>query len=222
MSHLPFRFLLLWLPAIAAASPTLSKDDLEAWFNGKDATEVNEGVLRFLTAAPSKPVHHHQNRIRITAESLGTGWTDLSQCHDNLDKVQRAQITFREGYIRDLRVVESRSIGQAWVEGPSIQLRNVDAGARLCLEAGTRALRDMGSGFFTLFNGPYMRKFLDGYYPMKVSLQLEYPASLLQLIDISPAEQPGFEVRQEPGLVTIETVFEGELRTLVQFERKSP
>ncbi len=208
------------IPAVAAADPGMNPRELDAWFNSKSTAEVNEGNLSFLIELPAKPIHHHQNQIRITPDSLATGWTDLMQCHDNLDSVPRAQITFREGYVRELRVVESRSIAEAWVQGPTIQLRNVSPNARLCLEAQTRALKNTGEGYFSLFNGPYMRKFLDGYYPMRVSLRLEYPASLLQLIDISPAEQPGFTIQQEAGQVMIDTVFEGELRTTIQFERK--
>lgn len=209
------------LPASAWAAPVppMNAQELEAWFNGKSAAEVNEGELTFLTTPPGKPVHHHQNRIRITEDSLAGGWTELEQCHDNLDAVPRAQITFREGYIRNLRVLESRAIDEAWVEGPSVQMRNVKPGARLCLAAQTRALKNAGGGYYTLHNGPYMRKFLDGYYPMHVSLKLEYPPKLLQIIDISPPEQDGFRISQKAGQLNIDTLFEGELRTQVQFER---
>lgn len=202
-----------------AASPPMSAQELDAWFNGNGASEVNEGVLTFLSTPPAKPAHHHQNRIRITLDSLASGWTELVQCHDHLDAVPRTQITFHEGFVRDLRVVEARAIDEAWVQGSSIQLRGVSPGARLCLAAQTRALKDSGNGYYTLNNGPYMRKFLDGYYPMQVSLRLEYPAGLLQVVDVSPAEQQGFFVNQQSGLVSIETLFEGELRTQVQFER---
>jgi hypothetical protein len=209
------------LPILAvAAQPTMTPQEQEAWFDSKSAAEVNEGTLSLLPVPPAKPVHHHQNRIAIHAESLATGWTELAQCHDNLDRVPRAQITFREGYIKDLRVTESQRIGQAWVDGSTIQLREVASGARLCIGAKTRALKDMGAGYFNLFNGPYMRKFLDGYYPMRVSLTIEYPGELLQLIDVAPAAQPGFNLQLETGRISIDTVFEGELRTLIQFERR--
>lgn len=197
----------------------MTAQELDAWFSGKSASEVNEGELTFLSMPPGKPVHHHRNRIRITEESLASGWTELEQCHDNLDAVPRAQITFREGYIRNLRVLETHAIEEAWVEGPSVQLRGVQPGAHLCLAAQTRALNDSGNGYFTLNNGPYMRKFLDGYYPMQVSLRLEYPAKLLQIIDISPMAQEGFDITEKAGIVDIDTLFEGELRTQVQFER---
>lgn len=205
--------------AWAASPPPMTAQELDAWFNGKSIAEVNEGELNFLTVPPAKPVHHHQNRIRITEESLVSGWTELEQCHDHLDAVPRAQIIFREGYIRNLRVLETRAIGEAWVERASVELRDIRPGARLCLAAQTRALNDSGNGYFTLNNGPYMRKFLDGYYPMHVSLRLEYPAKLLQIIDISPPAQAGFEVTEKAGILNIDTLFEGELRTQVQFER---
>ena len=189
-------------------------------FGMESAHNVNEGVLHFLEKPPAKPVHHHQNQIRIDDSSLRSGWGKLSQCHEHLDPVPRAQITFREGFVRDLKVTSSARIKRAWVEGSSVQLVNVEPGARLCLSAQTRALRDMGNGYFTLCNGPYMRKFLDGYYPMRVSIRLEYPPDTLPILDISPAEQKGFSVSHAPGRVTIDGVFEGELYTLVQFERR--
>ncbi|MCU0810753.1 MAG: hypothetical protein MUE59_06910 [Thiobacillaceae bacterium] len=189
-------------------------------FDLRSAHDVNEGTLNFLAAPPATPFHHHQNRILITPESLASGWVRLDQCHDSLDKVGRAQITFREGFIRDLKVVSSEHIESAWVEGPSVQLRNVATGARLCLSAETRALRNGGSGFYMLHNGPYMRKFLDGYYPMRVSIDVAYPEALLALVDITPAAQPGLKVIEAPGAISVDAVFEGELRTLIQFQQK--
>lgn len=192
----------------------------DEFFDLRGAGDVNEGTLNFLAEPPATPYHHHQNRIRLTAESLTTGWVRLEQCHDNLDRVGRAQITFREGYIRDLRVESSSHIESAWIEGPSVQLRNVAEGAHLCLSAETRALRNAGGGFYMLHNGPYMRKFLDGYYPMRVSIDVAYPEALLALVDITPAVQPGLKVGEAPGAISVDALFEGELRTLIQFQRK--
>lgn len=186
----------------------------------ESADAVNEGELRFLETPPAKPFHHHQNRIRIDADSLASGWVGLYQCHDRLDAVPLLQITFREGYVRDLKVDLARGIGHAWVEGASVQLRNVEPGARLCLSAQTRALRNTGNGYFSLFSGPYMRKFLDGYYPMRVTLEVDYPAESLQLIDVSPAPQAGLSFDERPGNIRLDALFEGELRLLLQFERR--
>jgi len=185
----------------------------------ESATDVNEGPLHFLSSLPAKPVHHHQNHIRIEPDSLASGWVSLSQCHDHLDAVPSAQITFREGFVRDLRVDVFSHIRDAWIEGSSVQLRQVEPGARLCLSAQIRALRNIGNGYFNLINGPYMRKFLDGYYPMRVTLTVDYPAQALTLLDVSPSVQPGLLIVEQPGAIRVEAVFEGELQTMIQFER---
>jgi len=205
----------LLLPVALCASLAQAATDLTF----ESAADVNEGSLHFLQTPPAKPIHHHQNTIRIDADSLDTGWVHLSQCHDNLDAVPRAQITFREGFVRDLKVDSSSHIESAWIEGASVQLVNVEPGARLCLSVQTRALRHTGNGYFNLYSGPYMRKFLDGYYPMRVTLEIEYPPQLLKLIDISPSEQPGFKHQESAGTIRLDAVFEGVLLTLIQFEK---
>jgi hypothetical protein len=200
----------------AALSVSLARAASELDFESADA--VNEGPLHFLETPPAKPVHHHQNQIRIDSDSLRSGWVGLSQCHDHLDAVPRTQITFREGFVRDLKIDIAHGIEQAWIEGASVQLRNVEPGARLCLSAQTRALRNAGKGYFSLSNGPYMRKFLDGYYPMRVTLAIDYPAQALKLIDVSPHPQAGLTLVEQPGRIQLDAVFEGELQMLIQFE----
>ena len=186
----------------------------------ESAHNVNEGVLTFLETPPAKSVHHHHNQIRIDNSSLDSGWVSLYQCHTHLDPVPRAQITFREGYVRDLRVVSATHIKQAWIEGASVQLVNIEPEAQLCLSAQTRALRNTGNGFYSLTNGPYMRKFLDGYYPMRVTLEIDFPAQTLEVIDISPPAQPGLKLDTRKGAIRMDAVFEGELQTLIQFEKR--
>jgi hypothetical protein len=207
--------LTLMLPVALTAGSTVAATDLSF----ESAALVNEGSLHFLETAPAKPVHHHQNRIVIDANSLESGWVSLSQCHDHLDAVPLAQITFREGFVRNLRVDSAVRIEEARIEGASVQLRNVEPGATLCLSAQTRAFHDTGNGYYNLTNGPYMRKFLDGYYPMQVTLDIRYPAELLKLIDVTPPSQPGFALDERPGLIRVYTTFEGELQTLIQFEK---
>lgn len=212
-------FCRLWRGLALPAALSVSLAHAAADLTFESAEDVNEGSLHFLETIPDKPLHHHQNRIRIDSDSLSSGWVSLSQCHDNLDPVPRAQITFREGFVRDLRVDTFTHIEDAWIEGASVQLRNVERGARLCLSAQTRALRNNGNGYFNLLNGPYMRKFLDGYYPMRVSLEVDFPAQLLTLIDIEPSAQPGLKLDERPGTIRMDAVFEGALITLIQFER---
>jgi len=210
-----FSLLPLLLSVALSAGPVNAATDLSF----ESAALVNEGSLHFLETAPTKPVHHHQNQIVIDRDSLDSGWVSLTQCHDHLDAVPLAQITFREGFIRNLKVDSAVRIEEAWIEGASVQLRNVEPGAKLCLSAQTRAFRDTGNGYYNLTNGPYMRKFLDGYYPMQVTLEIRYPAELLNLIDVTPPAQPGFALVERPGFIRVDTLFEGELQTLIQFEK---
>jgi hypothetical protein len=101
-----------------------------------------------------------------------------------------------------------------------VQLQDVGKQAHVCLQASTRALRLQEDGSFALVNGPYMRKFLDGYYPMRVSMRVEYPPDLLQVAGITPSAQSGFAVRQKKGTLDFDAMFEGELRTTIQFETR--
>lgn len=217
------RVQLLVMAAVVFASAAQAAEEFSfEQIDRESAALVNEGPLNFLVKTPAKAVHHHQNHVRILPHSLTDGWVELNQCHENLDAVPSTQITFREGYVRDLKVVSATLIEQAWIEGPSVQLENIKPGARLCLSALTRALRNTGNGYFNLTSGPYMRKFLDGYYPMRVSLSVDYPPKLLKLIDVSPPHQAGLQLAEQPGRIDMDATFEGELTLLIQFDRSSP
>jgi hypothetical protein len=188
----------------------------------KSIADVNEGELKFLATPTDKPVHHHQNRITIDADSLETGWVHLEQCHINLDAVPSSQVVFREGYVRGLEVQRAENIGRAWVEGASVQLENVAANALLCIKADTRALSAREGNSFFLRNGPYHRRFLDGYYPMRVSLSVHLNTPRLRFAASTPRPQPGFQVTPSATGVDIDTLFEGRLRTEIRFDLVPP
>ena len=46
--------------------------------------------------------------------TISIGWVQLTQCHDNLDAVPRAQITFREGFVRDLKLATTARVSMAF------------------------------------------------------------------------------------------------------------
>lgn len=206
-------FLLLLLPVVAAAASS----EEELFFKG--VADVNEGQLRFLAQAPAKPVHHHLNRIFISEDSLATGWVRLEQCHRNLDPVPSMQVVYNKDRIRHLAVLQSEKIGKAWVHDNTVQLEQVAPAALLCIRAETRALQDDGGGIFSLANGPYMRRFLDGYYPMRVSMDVNLETDRIRYLDISPAPQAGFDFQQHGARLGYEALFEGELRTVIRFQR---
>jgi len=212
------------LPAlfvIVTLTPTicLSENPEEKWWESQPeekALDVNSGELEFLAPPPADPVHHHQNRITIGRLSLSDGWIGLKQCHKNLDPVPRTEIVFRKGGIRNLRITAAENISRAEVQGPTVQLWDVEKGARLCLEAESRALfrRD---GAYILRNGPYMRRFFDGYYPMHVTLSVRWPEKLVGLQSVSPAPRPGLEVDTGKGRAKLEVWFRGRLITELGF-----
>lgn len=199
-------------------APVQAADD--DWFfdDAQSRTDqVNEGQLRFLAEPPERAVHHHHNVLTIDAGSLEDGWVAMRQCHRNLDAVPRAQIVFRPGHIRNLAVTESEAIGNAWVEESSVQLEQVRPGARLCLDAESLVLRVNEDGSVSVRNGPFMRRFLDGYYPMQVSMDVSYPCDDLALETVSPTAQEGFEVSRDGCQVELDAWFEGELYTEIRF-----
>lgn len=214
--------LLLAAGPLMAQQPT--SEELERWFEsdellppGDSAADVNEGQLVFLNQPPGKPVHHHYNKLVINQLSLTTGWVRLEQCHDNMDQFSRVQVMFKKGRIRDLVITRADHIGESWVEDNSVQLRDVQAGARLCVSGWTRALESHENGRFSMHNGPFMRKFLDGYYPMRVSMDIDYSGTGLQLVSVSPEQQNGFEVSQRAEGVSFDAWFEGRLNTELMF-----
>jgi hypothetical protein len=179
---------------------------------------INDGELNFLDRAPEKPVHHHHNSFVIKQSSIDTGWINLDQCHENLDKIQRVQIVYNADRIRGLRITEQRNIGEARVEGHTVQLTDVKDNARVCINAESRALAIDEDGTYILQNGPFMRKFLDGYFPMRVTIDIQLPDNL-RYIDIEPSEQEGFKVISKKDRLQLDTWFEGRLVTKIKFRR---
>lgn len=207
--------LVVWLcnPLFAA------EEDDDSWWKDQPlerALAVNEGELVFLDQPPGKPVHHHANRVSITQASLQNGWAHLEQCHENLDAVPELQIVFNPERVRKLVIRKVRNVGQAFVEGASIQLRNVEHGALVCLSAETQSLRILGAGVYELRSGPFMRRFLDGYYPIHVTFEIEYPDDI-DLLIASPEQQPGVALEVSPQRILLDTWFEGRLTTSFVF-----
>jgi len=225
-----FRVIPLLVLGLLVGSPLPAGEpgaaELERWLESDEllppsasTADVNEGELVFLVKPPRRAVHYHQNRLVISAASLRDGWVRLAQCHSNLDRVPLAQILYNRDRVRGLVITVSEHIGRSRVEGHTVQLEDIGPRARLCVSAWTRALQRRDDGSYLLRNGPFMRRFLDGYYPMRVSLQVDYAASGLRLVDMRPARQPGFEVRDGDGRLSFDAWFEGRLQTEFVFRR---
>jgi len=177
--------------------------------------EVNEGALSFLRQRPDGRLHHHANRVTIAEQSLQDGWVTLQQCHEGLDPVPRLQIVYHPERVRQLRVTAQRNVQRAEVVGARVELSDVGRDARICISARSLALVATDDGGFVLRNGPFMRRFLDGFYPMRVSMKVRWPNGVLRLGAVQPAVQPGFRVTERLDGVDFEALFEGRLSTRI-------
>lgn len=215
----------LLLSASVAGLALAAPDPEHDWFFDdfeERIAEVSDGELEFLPTPPTEPVHHHQNTLILDETSLEDGWARLVQCHYHLDAVPRAEVIFRKGSLRKLIITDASNIGRAWVEGPTVQLEDVDHGARLCLRAESRVLSHNEDGSYSVRNGPYMRRFLDGYYPMRVSVEVRYPCNQLMLASLSPPAQEGFRITQDACRVYLDAWFQGRLKTELRFVQRTP
>ena len=221
--HLLVSMVILLLVSIFATSVARSQTDKnwETYWPDDDTDKIidaiNEGELNFLDKPPDKPVYHSQNTFIVLKSSIETGWIKLVQCHENLDKFPRVQIVYNRDRIRHLRITQQKNIGRAWVEDNTVQLTDVKSNARLCVQAESQALIAQKDGTFILQNGPFMRKFLDGYFPMRVSIDIKFPTNL-SFIAIEPVEQKGFRVIQGKQSLHLDAWFEGRLVTRIRFK----
>lgn len=220
-----FLFSLLFLLAnIGVKANDISPEELERWFNSDDSAppvpikSVNEGTLAFLSTPPKDKLHHHHNSVTILPNSLQDGWVRVKQCHSNLDQVGATQVVFKAERVKDLKVLEYKNIGRAWVEGPTVQMTDIGAKATICLQAKTRALYIKDDGSYCLRNGPFMRRFLDGYFPIRVSMDIIFKGTGLKLVGSLPKQQKGFSIWQKQNRLGFDTIFEGRLRTEFSFE----
>ena len=221
---IPLFLLLGIFPVSPAVNGTeeISQEELERWFNSNSMEpprykEVNDGHLVFLTNNHDKSLHHHHNTLTISRESLDNGWILLEQCHRNIDKVAAAQILFKAERVKNITITKSENINKAWVEDSSVQMEDIRDNAVLCLRANSHSLVKNADGSFSLHNGPFMRRFLDGYFPIRVSLDLNYADTNLILTSVTPQNQSGFKVVEHGGKVHVDTVFEGKLQTEFHF-----
>jgi len=182
--------------------------------------QVNEGSLSFLATPPKdKKTHTVTNTLTISRDSLKTHWVNLYQCHKNLDRVPMSEIVYNYRHIRNLRIEHYYGIEKAWIENESVQMQDIGKGASLCITAQVQILIPTKDGGYRLRNGPYFRKFLDGYYPFHLKLNINYPSSELSLKTTSPQQQSGFKVFRDDGNVTMDAWFEGKLLVEAQFSK---
>lgn len=222
---------LAWLPKPTSAADSGSPDEQAEWDAAWEAAEererqmerareVNEGELVFLPQAPVPDSARMEKRIELDWESLATGWARMHQCHHHLDPAAAVQIVYNGERTRDIHITRRDGVGQAEVDGPSVQMSDIERGASLCVEAEVLAiLPHPDKAGYVVDNGPFMRRFLDGFYPMQVRLEVRWPAGMLTLQESEPPAQPGLAIEENPQGVTLEAHFEGRLESRLHLIR---
>jgi len=182
-----------------------------------DIFDINEGELRFLERPPERPPHLHSTHVFITEDSLKSGWVTAKQCHYHLDQVSALQVVFNERRVRRIEILQADNIERAWVQGASVQVTNVGKDAVLCLRSENLAIkRNQAERSYEWHGGPYMRRFLDGFFPMQVKLAIDYPADTIRLESIDPGSLR-FKTVAQPGLIRLDALFEGKLDITIRF-----
>jgi len=189
-------------------------DKAADWFDEAEPSavpQVGRGELLFLASPPGDRLLESINHLTIGRSSLNDGWVDLRQCYRGLDPVSKTEIVYAYRNIRALNVESYHGIAAVQAETASIELEGVARGAGLCATAQVQILDRNPDGSYTLRNGPFLRRFLDGYFPMRVMLDVRFPAENLQLVSLTPAARPGFEVVRETGRLHVDALFAGSL-----------
>jgi hypothetical protein len=204
--------------------PLMAREMTEAeklkWLNSDEPVKkqrpINEGDLTFLDRKKFRDVMHSDNRITITHSSLKDGWVNLDQCYRNLDAFPKVEVVYKYRKMRNLKIQTYKGIKSAMVAGQSVQLEQVKKGATLCVKAQVQSLFKRKSGRFSLKNGPYRRRFLDGYFPMQVTVAVTYPKKM-RIKNISPNKK-GMQITRNKNRVILNAIFEGILNTQIDWE----
>ena len=159
--------------------------------------------------------------ISITTESMKSGWIDNKQCHYNLQTVPAMEIVFRKGRVKNLEIKRYENIGRVWVEDATVQLKEIKKNAMICITGETLSFKKNDrTGTYIWTGGPYMKKYLDGYFPMKVSIAIDYPSEKLVLEKLYP-QAVELKALKLSGHIRLSLVFEGILELETHFREIS-
>lgn len=210
---------------VAMSSHIHADEDEQGWFFSdyeERIDEVSDGELEILLHAPQPLPHHHDDYLVVDTGSLETGWARLKQCHYQMDEISRAEVVFRGDPVRKLRILTSNGIEHAWVEKNSLQLKGISKGAQLCISVELKAVYPRQEGGYQVRMGPFMRRFLDGFYPLGVNLKVDFPCQSLHVHSILPEAQPGVRIQHQACSVNVHTWFKGQLILIVNLDETLP
>jgi len=210
----------LMFPVVLAAAETSAGENWLHEDSESRALQVNEGELNFIAPIHDRSVLHSDKHLWITEESRQSGWVRMHQCYRQLDAIGRTDVVYAYREMKNLRVTSTRRIAQIRVKPDRVELEGVEKNAELCVQAEVKIFQRLPDSTFAVNSGPYHRRFFDGYYPYHVTLTLHYADDEMRLEQIEPRVQEGFSLTKKPGLVVIDSWFEGKLRIKLVFSEK--
>lgn len=222
LTNLTITLILLGLSARMEGAREIPATEAEAWFEEDDAVpvpQVGAGEVMFLDSPPAGRILYSENRISLSGESVVSGWASIEQCYTGMDAVAKTEIVYRYRNMRKLRIRSLHDIRAASLTENSVRLNEVGVDASLCVQLEARILHETSDEQLILRNGPFQRKFLDGYFPMHVSLEVSFPAHALQVVDTMPRPQSGVSVTEKDGRIVIDSWFAGSLMVEIVFAR---
>ncbi len=199
------------LLTLALQPASAEPDDLEKLL------EIGDDAFAPVTRPLAEPPFYHHKWIRIEQNSLTNGWVFNRQCHSQFAAMPSLQIVFGTGTTRNIRLTKTKLLGRAWVEGTTVQLETVRPESEICFSSENRVLSPTGPGDYELKVGPFYYRYLDGYFPMQMILNVDYPPSLLKVVDVAPDQPEAIAVKYASGQIRLESVFQGKLWVYVKF-----
>ena len=204
------RFLAATLVIFTVYPACAEPDDLEKLF------AIGDEAFEPVTWPLSEPAFFHRKWIRIQSSSLTDGWVHNRQCHGRFAEMPSLQIVFGKDSIRAIHIDETSHLGKAWVEGETVQLEQVRPESEICFSSENRVLTAIGNGHYELKVGPFYYRYLDGYFPMRVDLVVDFPSALLRLVEVAP-RHPAITMKNQSGQVRMASLFQGKLWITVKF-----
>ena len=172
---------------------------------------AKEGELRFLAKHPEPNTYAYESHVDINVDSLSTGIVGVSTCHRQLDPIRKVVIAFNPKRLIGLQVISHSGIEAVEAKGHHVTLTNVSRGANICINLTRKALDrlDETGQTYQLHAGPLMRRYLDGYLPMRATLNVHWTDGLLSLSDVQPSAQPGVKLNTSRQGASLDLIFAG-------------
>lgn len=192
----------------------------KAWLeddSSAEARQVSEGELRWVTPDKTHNQYRLENTLTLNAESLKTGWITFSQCHYQLDPRIAIDIVYGVSRTQNLTVTSSQHIGSIEIAQDHISLKNIEQNAQICVTGKTKVLTQLGPTQFRMVRGPYIRKFLDGFYPMQVTETIRWNGLALTLNDLKTQADLGYDFKVSQHQLIANYWFEGLLKPFYEF-----